>query len=844
MNALSLAARFARRELRGGLSGFYLFLACIALGVAAIAAVGSVTAAFLGGMAEKGQELLGGDAEFRLTQRSASPDAQAFLDSRGRVSRLYEMRGMARVDGTDTRTLVELKAVDGNYPLFGVVELAPTMALQAALEERDGIYGAVVEPNLLPRLGVDVGARIVVGGATFEIRAVIDREPDRVAGGFTLGPRVMISREGLTATGLEQPGSLVSYIYRIALPAASATPADVAALLQDAASAVPEEGWQTRDRAAAAPGIRRFIEQANLFLTLVGLATLIVGGVGVANAVGIYMERKTQTIAVMKCVGANSRVIFLTYLIQVLIIATAGIAIGLVLGAAAPYLMGMIAGDALPIDAELAVYPEALLLAAAYGYLTALAFALAPLARARDTKPARLFRDLVSRERKWPRLSDATFIAAAFAGLGALAILFTPYKLFAVLVLVGVAFAFGVLRVMGGLIRQLAKRLSFARNPMLRLAMANLHRPGAATVSVTLSLGLALSLIALVAMVDGNVRGAISTRLPGEAPSFFFIDIQSADQARFQTLLEETGDVTDIRLTPMLRGRITHLNGVKAEDAEVDPGSRWALSGDRGVTYSVTIPEGTNLVAGEWWAADYSGPPLVSFDAALAEGLGLKLGDTVTINLLGRSIEAKISSLRRIDYTTANMNFILVLSPGVLERAPHTVLGTARAPAEQEELIERAVARTFPNVSVVRVKQAIEAANEIMDQLAIALRATSAVMLVAGLIVLAGALAAGYRRRVYDNVLLKVLGAERRRLLFMQLAEFALLGAGAALVAALLAFGAAWAVVSFIINVPFKPDYVVLAATILGGALTAMILGLLTNVRALSQPSARILRAP
>ncbi|HRE59553.1 MAG TPA: FtsX-like permease family protein [Micropepsaceae bacterium] len=844
MSSLVLAFRFARRELRGGLSGFYLFLACIALGVAAIAAVGSVTAAFLGGMAEKGQELLGGDAEFRLTQRTASAEAQTFLDERARVARLYEMRGMARVDGTDTRTLVELKAVDDNYPLFGVVELAPSMTLADALAERDGVFGAVVEPNLLPRLGVNPGARIVVGNATFEIRAVIDREPDRVAGGFTLGPRFMISRDGLVATGLEQPGSLISYTYRIALPDAAATPADLSAFMQEIADRFPEEGWQTRDRTAAAPGIRRFIEQANLFLTLVGLATLIVGGVGVANAVGIYMERKTQTIAVMKCVGASSRVIFLTYLIQVLIIATAGIAIGLVLGALAPYLMGAVAGDLLPIDAELAVYPDALMLAAAYGYLTALAFALSPLARARDTKPARLFRDLVSRDRRWPRLSDASFIAAAFAGLGALAILFTPYKFFAVMVLIGVAFAFGVLRVMGGVIRFVARRLSFPRSPMLRLAMANLHRPGAATVSVTLSLGLALSLIALVALIDGNIRGAISTRLPGEAPSFFFIDIQSADQDRFRALLEETGDVTDIRLTPMLRGRITHLNGVKAEDAEVDPGSRWALSGDRGVTYSAAMPEGTNLVGGEWWPLDYAGPPLVSFDAALAEGLGLKLGDTVTINLLGRSIMATISSLRRIDYTTANMNFVFVLSPGVLERAPHTVLGTARAPIEQEEAIERAVARAFPNVSVVRVKQAIETANEFMDQLAIALRATSAVMLVAGLIVLAGALAAGYRRRVYDNVLLKVLGAERRRLLFMQLAEFALLGAGAASVAALLAFAAAWAIISFIINVPFKPDFAVLAATILGGALTAMILGLATNLRALSQPSARILRAP
>ncbi len=844
MNALSLAFRFARRELRGGLSGFYLFLACIALGVAAIAAVGSVTAAFLGGMAEKGQVLLGGDAEFRLTQRSASAAAQTFLESRGRVSRLFEMRGMARVDGTETRTLVELKAVDGLYPLFGAVELVPAMALGDALAERDGVFGAVVEPTLLPRLGVERGARIVVGNATFEIRAVIDTEPDRVGGGFTLGPRFLISRDALTATGLEQPGSLVSYVYRVALPSAASTPADLTGFMAAAAEAFPEEGWQTRDRSAAAPGIRRFIEQANLFLTLVGLATLIVGGVGVANAVTIYMERKTGTIAVMKCVGATSRVIFLTYLIQVLFIATAGIAIGLIAGAAAPYLMSAVVGDMLPIDAELAVYPEALMLAAAYGYLTALAFALSPLARARDTKPARLFRDLVSRERKWPRFSDGLMIVISFAGLGALAILFTPYKLFAVLVLVGVAFAFGILRVMGGLIRQLAKRLTFTRNPMLRIAMANLHRPGAATVGVTLSLGLALSLIALVAMVDGNVRGAISTRLPGEAPSFFFIDIQSADQERFRALLENAGNVTDIRLTPMLRGRITHLNGVKAEDAQVDPGSRWALSGDRGVTYSATIPEGTEISAGEWWPADYAGPPLVSFDAALAQGLGLSLNDFITVNLLGRSIEARIASLRRIDYTTANMNFILVLSPGVLERAPHSVLGTARAPLEQEEAIEHEIARVFPNVSVVRVKQAIETANEIMDQLALALRATSAVMLVAGLIVLAGALAAGYRRRVYDNVLLKVLGAERRRLLFMQLAEFALLGTGAALVAALLAFAAAWGVVTFIINVPFQPDYGVLAATIFGGAVTAMILGLATNARALSQPSARILRAP
>ena len=314
-----LPLRFAARELRGGLRGFYVFIACIALGVMAIAGVGSVASGLVDGLAREGRVILGGDLAFSLSLREASAGERAFLDRRGRVSLAATMRAMARAQ--DGRTaLVEVKAVDAAYPLYGTVALDPQQELAQALAQRDGAFGAAADPTLLARLDLKLGTRITLGSATIEIRAVLTSEPDKLAGGIGFGPRLLISETALRASGLLQPGSVVRWHYRLRLPDNDATDTAVRAVTAAAQAQLPEAGWEVRSRANASPPLERNVERFTQYLTLVGLTALLVGGVGVANAVKGHLDRRREVIATLKALGATGGRVFGIYLTQVLVL--------------------------------------------------------------------------------------------------------------------------------------------------------------------------------------------------------------------------------------------------------------------------------------------------------------------------------------------------------------------------------------------------------------------------------------------------------------------------------------------------------------------------------------------
>ncbi|MDX5365854.1 MAG: ABC transporter permease, partial [Alphaproteobacteria bacterium] len=784
--SLALAARLARRELRGGIKGFRVFIACLALGVAAIAGVGSVSAALTRGLAEGGQDILGGDVRIRLIHREASAEERAYLGERAAVSASAEMRAMARNAAPDAargQTLVELKAADNTYPLYGSMELSPALPFDEAIAIRGGVPGLVVEPNLLSRLGVVIGDKVKIGDTDFELRATILHEPDRVSDGFALGPRAMISWEALASTGLVQPGSLIEYHYRIRLPDEARSSADISAWVADLAARFPDAGWRVTDRSDSAPGVRRFVERVALFLSLVGLTALVVGGVGVANAVKSYLDGKRATIAIFKCLGAPGALIFRLYLMQVMALAMVGVAIGLVIGGVAPFIVDWVAGDMIPIPAELGLYGGPLLLAAAYGVLTALAFAIWPLARAREVPATSLFRDLIAPMRRFPRPVYVAATAAALAVLAGLAIALAEERLFALWFVMGASGVFIVLWAAARGIMALAARAPRVRSPELRLALANIHRPGAPTPAVVLSLGLGLTLLVTVSLINGNLTGEISGDLPDRAPAFFFVDVQPDQIDGLESLVTARDDVTGFNRVPMLRGKIASVNGVPSEQLTVAQEAQWALRGDRGITYSAALPEGSTLVRGSWWPEDYAGPPLVSFSEELAQGFGVGVGDRIAINVLGREIEAEIANTREIEWTNLGINFVLVFSPGLLSSAPHTVLATVEMTGgpEAEEELERDVTSQFPNITSVRVREALDAVNALLENFAMAVRATGAVTLAAGVLVLAGAMAAGFHSRVRDAVVLKVLGASRARILGVYIREYAALGLATAL---------------------------------------------------------------
>ncbi|MBI3452326.1 MAG: FtsX-like permease family protein [Rhodospirillales bacterium] len=836
MTTLPLAIRLARRELRGGLKGFGVFLACLTLGVAAIASVGTLVAGVNEALKNDGQRLLGGDVELSFTHRPATAEQKRFIDDSGRVSTVIEMRAMARTD--DRRTLIELKAVDGEYPLLGAVRLAGNPDLTAVFARRDGLPGAAAERTTLNRLGIGVGDRLSIGDATFVVRAVIENEPDRSANVLTLGPRVMIALGGLPATGLVQPGSLVRYQYRIML----ADGIDPAGWIDGLKTRFPDAGWRIRSPSEAAPGVQRWIERIGLYLTLVGLTALLVGGVGVANAVASYLDGKTATIATLKCLGAPGHLVVQVYLVQIMVMAALGIGAGLALGALAPIVFGKLVASQLPVAAQVGFYPLPMAIAGAFGLLTALTFSLWPLARAREVPPAALFRSLVAPSRRWPRGAFVAGTAAAAGSLAALTVVTAADRPLAVSFVIGTLAAFALFRGAAWIIARLARSASHVRMPAMRLALANMHRPGSPTPGIVLSLGIGLTVLVMIALIQGNLARQIREQLPEIAPSFFFIDLQPDQTAAFDALMRDLPGVGEVKRVPALRGRIARIAGVPVEQANIAPDAQWAIGSDRGLTYASELPAGARIVAGQWWPADYSGPPLVSFDGHIAKGMGLGLGDTITINVLGREIEARIANLRAIDWTTLGINFTLIFAPGTLEGAPHTFIATAEVAPEHEDAVERAVTERFANVSSIRVKTALAAVETMLSGIAAAARVTAAVTLVAGTLVLAGAIIATQRRRIYDAVVLKVLGARRRAILGALVVEFALLGAAAVAVAAAIGSIAAYLLMTRYMHIDFVFLPLTVAGTALATVAVVVAVGLAGTWRALGHKPAPLLR--
>ena len=834
------ALRIARRELRGGTRGFRVFLACLALGVAAIAAVGSIASSVMAGLEEDGAILLGGDAALRITHRDISPDQRAWLDGSADISRVVYLRSMARTMDGKKRSLVEMKMVDRFYPLFGELETSPAAPTPKLFEKRDGIWGAVADTALLNRLGIKVNGRLKLGDITYEIRATIDREPDRVSGAraLQLGPRFIGSADSVVESGLVQPGSQVWYFYRVRLPDRNG----LDTWKQGLDETFPDAQWVVRDRSNASPVIKLFIDRTTLFMTLVGLTALLVGGVGVGNAVRNFLSGKIHTIATLKCLGASTGLIFTAYLVQVMFMALVGVAIGLIVGAVIPAAIADLLRDALPVVSQIGLYREPLLLAGAFGILTALAFSVWPIARACDLPAASLFRDSIARFRILDHLPFALATIILLAGLGVLAVETAHSRLIAMWFVGGAAAAMVLFGIAGVAVARAAKAIGGTGGTSLRLALANLHRPGAPTGSVVLSLGLGLAVLITVALIETNLGNQITKSLPERAPGYFFIDIQNDQVEAFEKTVTAVEGFREIRRTPMLRGRVARLNGEPAKVENVAEDGRWILRGDRGVTWARDLPDGETIVAGDWWPRNYSGPPLVSVAARNAAALGLGIGDTITISILGRNITGTIANLRDVRWSTLRMNFLFIFAPGPLDNAPQTHLATVHVDPSREVGIERAIASAFPNVTTIRVRDVLETVNGFLGRLGLAIRLTAGVAIIAGTLVLAGAIAAGHRRRVYHTVVLKVLGATRRRIMGTLLLEYGLLGIVTAVVASIIGTVAAWAVVTQVMRFEYAFDGMAVITEVILAVAVTLSFGFYGTWRALGQRTAPLLR--
>ena len=838
---LRIAWALARRELRGGVRGFRIFLACLALGVAAIAGVGMVRAAIEAGLRDQGAVLLGGDAKIEMPNRLASEAELAWVEAQATaVSEVVDFRSMvvAGPAGAEERSLTQVKAVDAAYPLVGAVVLEPAMPLAQALTPVDGVPGAVMDRVLADRMGLGVGATFRLGLQAFRLAAVLVREPDSATGGFALGPRTMVRMVDLKASGLIGPGTLYEAQYRMQFPAG----ADLGALEAAATTALQDSGLHWHDSRSAAPEVERFVDRIGSFLVIVGLAGLAVGGVGVSSAVRAYLDGKVAVIATLRTLGAGRRVVFWVYVLQIGVLTLLGVALGLILGAGVPMALAPVLEARLPMPLVMRPYPGPLAEAAYYGIVTAMLFTLWPLARTEGVRAAALYRGGAGSAGwpGWQYLVGLCLLATALVGGAAV---FSGVPKLALWSAAGVAGALLFLMAAALGLRRLSRRLArgglVQGRPGLRLALAAIGGPRDEAVSVILSLGLGLSVLAAVGQIDANLRAAIDRDLPARAPTYFFLDIQNDQIEGFLARVKGDPAVSKVESAPMLRGVLTQINGRPA--AEV-AGDHWVLRGDRGVTYA-KLPGNSTVTEGTWWPDDYEGPPQISFAAEEGAELGLKLGDKITVNILSRDIEATVTSFRVVDFSTAGMGFVMTMNPGALKGAPHTHIATVYAEAGAEAAILRDVATAYPNVTAIRVRDAIDRVTEALAAIAGATAWAAGATLLTGFVVLIGAAAAGERARVYEAAVLKVLGATRGRILGSFALRAALTGAAAGIVAIAAGGLAGWAVMTFVMEADYAFEWVSAVGIVLGGVLATLAAGLVFALRPLAARPAQVLRS-
>jgi putative ABC transport system permease protein len=845
---LSLALSLAVRELRSGLGGFYVFIACVALGVAVITGVGALSDGLRAGFERQGEMLLGGDITLARPHKKVEPNELAWLRQQGRVSETATLRAMARLGDDSDQTLVELKGIDAGYPLVGEVRLSEDTPISTAMAGN----GAAVDPILLERLGLKIGDTLQLGHIAVVVRATVLVEPDKLSDRLTFGPRVFVSLPTLEATGLADPGSLVRWRYALKLngsaPDAATSDTDLLSFRERLKTTFPETGFSIADRRDPSPRVSQTLERLRQFLTLIGLTALLIGGVGVANAVATYIDRRLKVIATFRSLGASGGLVFRVHILQVMLIAFIGIAIGLAAGTLIPLALFGLVRDTLPIEMHLTVSLRSVATALTYGALVALAFTLWPLGRAGQVRAAVLFRDEVAPDPAWPRWPIIAASAACVVALVSFAVLTSESRRIALYFCGGLAGSLIVFWGLGWALTLAARRMPRPRNPEVALAISNLGAPGGLTRSVVLSLGAGLSLLVAVSLADASIVDELSARLPKQSPNYFVLDLPKADLQRFEDIVHKEAPAAKISQAPMLRGRIVSLAGQPVEIIKAPPEAQWVLAGDRGLTYSDTVPEGSHVTKGAWWPADYAGEPLVSFEAELARHLNIDVGDPIVVNVLGRNIAARVANLREVKWESLAINFVMVFSPNTLRAAPHNLLATISLPTDTplsvEANIAKSVGKALPSTTTIRVRDAINAFNTVFTRIMTAVRMAGGVTLLAGSLVLAGALATAQRRRIHQAVLLKVIGATRRRILTSHLIEYTVLALITGLIAVAIGTLSAWVALTRVMDLSLIFSWAAVAQAIGVALALVAVFGLAGSAAILKAPAAPQLRSP
>lgn len=836
--------RVALKDLRGDLRRFTILLACLALGVGTITIVGSVGAALQSALLRDARTLLGGDIEAQLSYRAATPEERQKFTSLGKLGEVVEVMG--RGDAGEMNSFLAIRAVDASYPLIGKVTVEGTEApLPDLLAERDGSFGLVADQLLLDRLGLKLGDQLTISDATFTLTGIIGTEPDRITAGLQFGLPVLMSVDALNATGILAPGVLASYRYKILL---NGTDPDTA--MADIKTAFPKAGWKLAGPKDATADLARFFDMFARFLTIVGLSSLLVGGLGVSNAISAYVTERQRSIATMKALGATGPRILVHFLTQVMLLTLAGIILGLILGTVLTMVLLPILGSLLGLSLPPVVDVVTLWTAAGFGALTGFAFGYLPLRRAEKLKPALLFRSAGSaveggldwRDMLKPGLWLPLGLAAA--GIYALAALTTGRPLLVLWYAIGILVAFLILRGAAWLLQRTLKLIPPISNAAVRNAIKSIWRPGAPAPVVILSLGLGLALLLLIALIDGNLRHQLARESIPNAPSFVFMDLFEDEVDSLKQFSVGDKSVETFASLPMVTGAIEAINGVPIAELNRTPPSEFAfvLEGEIPLSSSDALPDQSTITEGSWWPPNFIGEPEVSVFQRLKEPLGLKLGDILTFRIFGDEVKVKIGSFRDYAWRSGSVNFGFVLSPNAFADFPLSYLGLLKVVPGQETDVQQRLVAEFPDLLFLPVGEALETFAAILANVTTAVEVIGGLAVVSGVLVLAGAMAAGRKQRESDAVVMKVLGATRGDVLRAYLVEYGLLGLLAAVLAALLGLAGTWAFVEFVLEIDFWADPALLIWVTVGTIALAIVVGMLTTWSALSTRPARFLR--
>jgi putative ABC transport system permease protein len=833
--------RLAWRQARGARRHFVVFFACVVLGVAALVSVGSFGATLSLTLAREARSLMGGDVELR-SARALAPDVDAELAALAahgaEVTRLRELVGMARRPENGRSVLVELKAAGAGYPLYGRLVTTPAEPLAALL----AADGAVVQRDLLDRLGLGVGDRFALGELTLTVRGVVEAEPDRSASLVTLGPRVFVGADALERSGLLQLGSRVRHRTLVKLPAGLAA----RELREDLARRISDPGVRVASYDEAQPGLRRFFSQLTMYLGLVGLASLLVGGIGVASSVATFVRRQQPTIAILKALGADSRTIVTTFLVQTQAIGVAGSLVGAALGVAlSPVLMAALAGF-VPFTLEPRVDALTVARGVVMGVLTTLLCALWPLLAVREVRASLVLRREVdetpppARRRPWaaalPIVGGLAALSLWQAGSLTIGGIFLGASAAAVVALWAVS---------RGLVA-VARWLPRVPSPAWRHGLGALRRPGGQSARVVVALGAGVMLLVAVALLEQNLDAQIDHEQRREAPSFFFIDVQPDQREAFARVVRgATG--AEPTLTPVVRARLAAIDGepitramVQARGGEQRE-TAFYYTREYVLTWAAEPPAGNVITRGRWWAAG-AGPPRVSVEDAMARQLGIDVGSRLTFDVQGVPIETEVTSLRKVDWQSLTMNFFVVVSPGALDGAPATFVATARTPAATEPALQSAVVGAFPNVTAIPVRDVLERVGVVLGDIAVAIRVIALFTVGTGLVVMAGSLTATRYQRLYESVVLRTLGATRGAVARAFAVEYGCLGAAAGLGGTALAAALAWVVLRFVLDTPWRFEPLAMLAGVALTVVLSVAIGFLATFRLLGAKPLPVLR--